>query len=171
MGANLLEALMRPVLIFAGLVLALAVLAPRFIVPPGTKVTAAAAEPAPGNTRTVSLSRGPNGHFQTDAVVDGRRIGFLVDTGASVIALRESDAARLGIHPAQREYTMRVSTANGAILAAPIEFNRVEVGDLIVRNVAGIVLPDQALGQNLLGMSFLSRVHWQYQSNRLVLEQ
>jgi aspartyl protease family protein len=88
-----------------------------------------------------------------------------------VIALREGDAARLGIHPAQREFTMRVNTANGVILAAPVELNRVEVGDVTVRNVAGLVLPDEALAQNLLGMSFLSRVHWQYEGGKLVLEQ
>jgi len=56
-------------------------------------------------------------------------------------------------------------------MAAPIDLNRVEIGNLIVRNVSALVLPDEALGQNLLGMSFLSQVHWQYQSGRLVLEQ
>ncbi len=40
-----------------------------------------------------------------------------------------------------------------------------------MRNVAALVLPDEALAQNLLGMSFLSRIHWQYQDGRLVLEQ
>jgi len=56
-------------------------------------------------------------------------------------------------------------------MAAPVELNRVEIGDIIVRNVMALVLPDEALGQNLLGMSFLSRVHWQYQSGKLLLEQ
>jgi len=168
---------MRQILVFAAIMVALAAIAPKFLPKPNTAVAVTAAEPQPADTRpvanarSISLARGPNGHFETDAVVDGRRIGFLVDTGASVIALRESDAARLGVHPSQREYTMQVSTANGVILGAPIELNRVEVGDLTVRNVAGLVLPDQALAQNLLGMSFLSRVHWQYQSGKLVLEQ
>jgi aspartyl protease family protein len=163
---------MRPILFFAAFILALAVFVPRFLPSrEGAAVTVATAEPEPANTRTISLSRGQNGHFETDALIDGRRIAFLVDTGASVIALREGDAARLGIHPTQREYTMKVSTANGVIMAAPIELNRVEIGDLTVRNVAGLVLPDQALAQNLLGMSFLSRVHWQYQSGKLVLDQ
>src|SRR3981189_2127568 len=57
-----------------------------------------------------------------------RRRDFLVDTGASVIALREGDAARLGIHPAARDYTANVSTANGTVRAARVELNRVEVG-------------------------------------------
>jgi aspartyl protease family protein len=162
---------MRHILFFAVIMLALAAIAPRFM--PARNVSASLAtaeEPAPG-TRSITLSRAQNGHFEVDAIIDGRRIGLLIDTGASMIALRESDAARLGIHPAQREYTLKVSTANGVILAAPIALDRVEVGDLLVRDVSGVVLPDEALAQNLLGMSFLSRVHWQYQSGKLVLEQ
>jgi aspartyl protease family protein len=95
----------------------------------------------------------------------------MVDTGASSIALREGDAARIGIHPTRREFTARISTANGVIMAAPIQLGRVEIGDVIVRNVTAMVLPDEALGENLLGMSFLGQVHWQYQSGKLVLEQ
>ncbi|HEY4922359.1 MAG TPA: TIGR02281 family clan AA aspartic protease, partial [Xanthobacteraceae bacterium] len=87
------------------------------------------------------------------------------------IALREQDAARLGIHPAEREYTAKVSTANGIVRAAPVEIGLVEIGSLSVRNVAAMVLPDDALGQNLLGMSFLSRVRWEHRDGRLVLEQ
>ena len=119
----------------------------------------------------MTLRKADNGHFQTAAVVDGRRMDFLVDTGASVIALRESDAARLDIHPVPRDYTARASTANGVIKAAPVELNRVEVGGIVVRNVAAFVLPDEALGKNLLGMSFLSKVRWEHRNGTLVLEQ
>jgi aspartyl protease family protein len=129
------------------------------------------AVPEAAGARTVAIARGKNGHFATDAMIDGRRLAFLIDTGASVIALREGDAARLGVHPARREYTVRISTANGTVLAASVEIDRVEVGDLLVRNVAAVVLPDAALAQNLLGMSFLSQVHWQYQGGKLMLEQ
>jgi aspartyl protease family protein len=96
---------------------------------------------------------------------------FMIDTGASVIALRAQDAARLGIRPAARDFTARVSTANGVVYAAPTELASVELGGILVHNVAAIVLPDEALAQNLLGMSFLSRIHWQYQGGRLILEQ
>jgi aspartyl protease family protein len=163
---------MQHILVFALFASALAVFAPRYFMPPQERgVVIAKAVPETPNSRTISIPRGANGHFSVDGRVDGRRLSFLVDTGASTIALRESDAARLGIHPARREYTTRVATANGSLMAAPIELNRVEIGDLIVRNVSAMVLPDEALGQNLLGMSFLSQVHWQYQSGKLVLEQ
>jgi aspartyl protease family protein len=119
----------------------------------------------------VVVRRNRHGHFEVDGRVDGRRLTFLVDTGASVIALRERDAARLGIHPSRREYTAPVSTANGIVRAAPVELNRVDVGSLTVRNVQALVLPDEVLGENLLGMSFLSRVRWEHRDGRLVLEQ
>ena len=103
------------------------------------------------------LNRGNGGHFWTEARVDGRRMDFVVDTGASAIALRESDAARLGIHPTARDYTVKVNTANGVSRAAPVELRMVEIGNIVVRDVAALVHPDKALGVNLLGMSFLSQ--------------
>ncbi len=130
---------------------------------------APAANPAAG--RTVTLQGDRLGHFQVDARVDGRAIDFMVDTGASVIALRESSAARLGIHPAVRDYTAKVSTANGVVKAAPVTLNRVEISGITVRDVRAFVMPDEGLGTNLLGMSFLSRVKWTHERGRLVLEQ
>jgi aspartyl protease family protein len=172
---------MRSVMVFAILALIAAGIVPRLYVGSGATAAVPAAQPeastqnqaasSAANYRTMTIQRGSNGHFSVEAEVDGRRMEFLIDTGASVIALRERDAARLGIHPAQREYTARVSTANGMVRAAPVELNRVDVGSLTVRNVQALVLPDEALGQNLLGMSFLSRVRWEHRDGRLVLEQ
>jgi len=168
---------MRNMLVFAMLVLVAAGLAPRYFahVDSSTVAVAKVTTPEPStsaaNASSMTIARGDNGHFSVEGTVDGRHMEFLVDTGASVIALREGDAALLGIHPAEREYTARVSTANGVVRAAPIELNRVEIGPLTVRNVAALVLPDEALSQNLLGMSFLSRVRWEHRNGRLVLEQ
>jgi aspartyl protease family protein len=97
---------------------------------------------------------------------------FMVDTGASVIALTERDAALLGIHPAESDYVTPVKTANGMVRAAPIELNMVEIDDIVVRDVAAIVLPEGALSDNLLGLSFLQRLHrFEYSDGKLVLEQ
>jgi aspartyl protease family protein len=163
---------MRRIFLLALLVFAAAVFVPRYLAPPQQNAAAIAkAIPETPISRTISISRGKNGHFRVDGRVEGRSLSFMVDTGASSIALRESDAARIGIHPTQRDFTARISTANGFIMAAPIQLGRVEIGDVIVRNVTAMVLPDEALGENLLGMSFLGQVHWQYQSGKLVLEQ
>src|SRR5215470_8111583 len=127
--------------------------------PAPAKVTRAEAS-APANSRTMVIRAGQGGHFAVDARVDGRRVAFMVDTGASQVAIRASDAARLGFHPSERDYTVRIHTANGEGRAALVELRTVEVGDIVVRDLRALVLPDAALNVNLLGMSFLSRVRW-----------
>jgi aspartyl protease family protein len=96
---------MRSILFFAALVMAAGVYVARIAdrqAPP--TALAAQSEPPPStngsNSRSVTLARGNGGHFWTDARIDGRRLELVVDTGASTIALRASDAGRLGIHPA-----------------------------------------------------------------------
>ncbi|HET7851018.1 MAG TPA: TIGR02281 family clan AA aspartic protease [Pseudolabrys sp.] len=122
--------------------------------------------------RTVELAGDRHGHFPVDADVDGQRIDFIIDTGASLVTLRESDAASLGIHPMPADYNAVVSTANGRIKAARARLNRIEVGDITVYNVSALVLPDEALGKSLLGASFLSRLtRYEYANGRMVLEQ
>jgi aspartyl protease family protein len=170
---------MRQILFFAVGALILAGVMPRVMGSVG-KDTAADAQPvkradhAPQatNVRTMTVRADARGHFQVEGSVDGRRLDFLVDTGASVVALRERDAARLGIHPARRDYTAPVSTANGTIKAAPVQINSLEVGGIRVYGVRAMVLPDAALSDNLLGMSFLSRVRrFEMANGRLVMEQ
>ena len=144
------------------------------VAPKNDKAAAAKVEPRkspdPRNTRNVVI-RSENGQFATDGRVDGRPIAFMVDTGASQITLRESEAARLGYRPHERDYVIKIHTANGEGRAARIELDTVEVGDIIVRDVPALVVPDNALGVNLLGMSFLSRVRWVHERGQLVLEQ
>jgi aspartyl protease family protein len=112
------------------------------------------------------------GHFRVEASVDGHRLDFMVDTGASVIALTERDAGRLGIRPMRSEYTALVKTANGSVKAAPVSLNSVELDGIRVRDVRALVLPDDALSENLLGLSFLSRLRrFEYSRGKLVLEQ
>jgi aspartyl protease family protein len=126
----------------------------------------------PADSRSVILSRNAQGHFQTDGRIDGRRVTFMIDTGASVIALTTDTAAELGIHPTQNDYTAAVKTANGIVRAAPVELGMVEIEDISLHNVSALVLPDGALSDNLLGMSFLTRLHrWEFADGRLVLEQ
>jgi aspartyl protease family protein len=178
---------MRAVLTFAALAVAAGIIVPRYAaqmqsggaasgsLSSTTMMTAHPVSPAnaaPSNSRSVVISPGSNGHFQVEGRVDGRRLDFMVDTGASVIALTERDAASLGIHPAANEYTAMVRTANGNVRAAPIELNMVEIDDLMLHNVAAMVMPEGALSDNLLGLSFLSRLRrFEYAEGKLVLEQ
>jgi aspartyl protease family protein len=96
----------------------------------------------------------------------------MVDTGASVVALNESSAARFGLRPSRSDYRATVTTANGTVKAAPTRLAMVEVGGLIVRDVDAMVLPDEALSENLLGLSFLSKLkRFEYANGKMVLEQ
>jgi aspartyl protease family protein len=134
--------------------------------------TVAMANSPSASSRSISIPRDFRGHFATEGRIDGQRIAFMVDTGASVIALNESSAARFGLRPVPNQYTARVSTANGTIKAAPTRIAMVEVGGLIVRDVDAMVLPDEALSENLLGLSFLSKLkRFEYANGTMVLEQ
>ncbi len=147
-----------------------------FTKPGGTvAVTASPRDPSPAQVaiggRTVRLDGDRNGHFRVDARVDGRNIDFMIDTGASAVVIRETDAARLGIFPRASEYTGRTQTANGVARYAPTRLNRVEINGIIVRDVDAAVMADDALKTNLLGMTFLSKVKFSHDHGRLVLEQ
>src|SRR5439155_16593425 len=120
--------------------------------------------------RRLSIPRDARGHFQTEGRIDGQRIGFMIDTGASVIALNESSAARFGLRPSTGDYNATVTTANGTVRAARARLAMVEIGELIVRDVDAMVLPDAALSENLLGLSFLSKLkRFEYANGKMVL--
>jgi aspartyl protease family protein len=132
----------------------------------------AAPDSADAGSRSISIPRDGRGHFLTDGRIDGQRIDFMVDTGASMIALNETSAARFGLRPTPGDYKMTVNTANGSIKAAPTRLAMVDIGGIIVRDVDALVLPDEALSENLLGLSFLSKLkRFEYANGKMVLEQ
>jgi aspartyl protease family protein len=174
--------IMRQIIIGAGMILGFGVLAANIAdqsartpaVPPASAATVAAPAPVQQNSygSSVVVPRDARGHFVVDARVDGRHMSFMLDTGASVIALRARDAMGLGIHPVARDFTVEVKTANGSTRAAPVQLGMVEISGLTVRNVAALVSPDEALTENLLGLSFLSRLRrFEYSNGKMVLEQ
>jgi aspartyl protease family protein len=139
---------------------------------PSVKLAVVPDKPSDAGLRTLSIPRDARGHFAADGRIDGQRVSFMVDTGASVIALNESSAARFGLRPSRSDYRATVSTANGTVKAAPTRLSRVEVGELIVRDVDAMVLPDEALSENLLGLSFLSKLkRFEYANGKMVLQQ
>jgi aspartyl protease family protein len=147
--------------------------------PPSAAVAVAAAHPDPAAaqssasaSRSVVITPSRGGHFRVTGRVDGRGIDFMVDTGASVIALKPEDAATLGIRSIASEYVAAVKTANGVIRVAPVELDTVEIQVLEVHHVAAMVLPAGVSPENLLGLSFLRRQRrFEYSDGKLVLEQ
>jgi aspartyl protease family protein len=123
---------MRIVLVFAALALAAAVIVPRYVSQHGEAIapTVLAAHPqapvqtAGSDSHSVVISPNRNGHFEVEGHIDGRRMDFMVDTCASLVALTARDAAMLGIHPAERDYVATVKTANGVVHAAPARHGR-----------------------------------------------
>jgi aspartyl protease family protein len=147
-------------------------LTPASASPTTVQLAAAVAPPVQTGLRSLSIPRDARGHFAAEGRIDGQRIGFMVDTGASVVALNESSAARFGLHPTPGQYTAIVTTANGKVKAARAQIAMLDVGGLIVRDVDAMVLPDTALSENLLGLSFLSKLkRFEYSNGQLVLEQ
>src|SRR5690349_4407543 len=122
--------------------------------------------------RSLSIPRDNRGHFLTEGRIEGQRIGFMVDTGASVVALNQTSAARFGLRPSRGDYNATVTTANGTIKAARARIAMVDIGGLVVRDVDAMVLPDEALSENLLGLSFLSKLkRFEYANGKMLLEQ
>jgi aspartyl protease family protein len=170
---------MRNILIFAAIMIGLGTFMARIAdkmssasATSAPRTTVALAMTPPAGNRSLSIPRDGRGHFQTGGRIDGQRIDFMVDTGASLVALNETSAARFGLRPSRGEYNATVATANGTIKAARTRIAVLEVGGLIVRDVDAMVLPDEALSENLLGLSFLSRLkRFEYASGQMVLEQ
>jgi aspartyl protease family protein len=172
---------MRPLLFFAAALLVIGGYVARFAdntIEHPADVQAAVVQPSyeprePSSSgRSLMLEADRQGHFEVEARVEGRFVDFVVDTGASLVVLRESSAAQAGIRLQPRDYTATAVTANGKIKAAPAKIERIEVGGITVYDVPAIVLPDEALAKNLLGVSFLSRLkRYEYANGRLVLEQ
>ena len=122
--------------------------------------TVASAEEASENSsieRQLVLRRAANGHFKVRAYVNGVAIPFLVDTGASDVALSASAAEQIGLNLRTLKYTRQYQTANGVIHAAPVTLRDVRIGDLRVYDVEASVTQTN-LGMSLLGMSFLNRL-------------
>jgi len=128
---------------------------------------AAAAAPAAGNGfASRDIPRAADGHFYLDAQVNGAQVHFLVDTGASMVALTSADAQRAGIAlPSER---MTAQGAGGAIEVIPVTIERIAAGPLEARGVEGAVAPDLPI--SLLGQSFLSRIgNVQISGDRMIL--
>jgi aspartyl protease family protein len=171
---------MRNIMIFAAIMIGLgtfmAQMADQLTPAPALATSARKVTPVEtvgqAGSRSLNISPDSRGHFQTEGRIDGQRIDFMVDTGATMVALNEKSAARFGLHPSRGDYNANVTTANGTIKAARARLAMLDVGGLVVRDVEAMVLPDEALSENLLGLSFLSKLkRFEYANGKMVLEQ
>lgn len=108
-----------------------------------------------GGGRSIVLSVGPGGHFMASGAINGRNVRFMVDTGATTVALGAAEADRIGLdyRNAQRA---RMQTAGGAVTGHVLTLSAVTVGEVTLANVQAVVMP-APMPFVLLGNSFLSR--------------
>lgn len=119
--------------------------------------TAHAASFAPAHGAPAQVLKGLDGHYWADALIEGRAVRMMVDTGASVVALTRIDAARLGLRLKPDDFSGTVITASGPVRAAPVELQTVAVAGARVERVQALVV-EHGLPHSLLGMSYLGRL-------------
>ncbi|HET7792167.1 MAG TPA: retropepsin-like aspartic protease [Rhizobacter sp.] len=133
----------------------------------GTPANLGGAASEGGGSRIV-MTAGPGGHFVTGGSINGRAVDFVVDTGATSIAMSQSDAERIGIKYQEGRSGM-AGTANGMVTVHRVVLNSVRVGDVTVYNVEALVIPSQ-MPYVLLGNSFLSRFQMKRENDVMTLE-
>ena len=128
-------------------------------------------EPQIGAGGEVIVNRRLGGEFVLPVTIANARVAMLFDTGATTVVLRAEDAAKVGIDTRALKFDVDVVTANGSASAAEVALDRVAVGPIVARNVAALVARKGALGQSLLGMSFLERLQsYSVERGRLVIK-
>jgi aspartyl protease family protein len=132
----------------------------------GTSVGGSFATP---ETREVKIYRNTKGAFTTAGSINGRPVDFMVDTGATAIAMSATEARRLGIFYRLDGAPVGVTTASGTVPGHRVTLDRVAVGDITVRNVDALVIPGDLPEQVLLGMTFLNRVDLRQEGAEMVL--
>lgn len=127
----------------------------------GSRITAGLIPGSPISGRaldgslTVTLAKSANGHFEVNGRVNGARVHFLVDTGASSVVLSKEDAERAGIDTSSLAYNVPISTANGRATAASITIASLQIGDIQRENIRAMVTQEGLMTGSLLGMNFL----------------
>ncbi|AYF01201.1 retropepsin-like aspartic protease family protein [Paracoccus yeei] len=118
----------------------------------------------------IEVPMGGDGHFHLTARVNGQPVRFVIDTGATTIALAEDDARRAGIDPDSLAFVGQARTANGMVQTATVMLDSLTIGEIAEYDVPAVVLRSD-LDLSLMGMSYLSRfARVSIEGNRLILE-
>lgn len=107
----------------------------------------------------IEIKMSPESQFLVQALVNGKAIEFMVDTGATHVVLRPEDAKKLGFNEGELEFSQRAITAGGIVSFAKIILDEIKIGQLTVSDVvAGVSKKSMGMRVSLLGMSFLRRL-------------
>jgi len=127
-----------------------------------------AGRPADAGPSRLVLYADSQGHFIEQGLINGQSMRYLIDTGASTVAIGRAEADRLGL-PYLQGQSVQMGTANGAVNAWRLRLDSVRVGGLEARGVDAVVTP-QPMPFVLLGNSFLAQFHMTRQGDQMVLE-
>ncbi|RJE81429.1 TIGR02281 family clan AA aspartic protease [Paracoccus sp. JM45] len=122
------------------------------------------------NGTRIEIPSGRDGHFHLTAQLNGIPVSFIVDTGATRIALSRNDATAIGLHLDNLRFDGIAVTANGRVSTASVTIDSFAIGDTADRNVTAVVINSE-LEDSLLGMSYLRRfTRVSFENDMLVLE-
>jgi aspartyl protease family protein len=116
----------------------------------------------------IVLTAGTGGHFMTQGSINGQAVHFMVDTGATSVAMGVADAQRIGLNYKAGQLGWS-STANGMVTMWRVKLHSVRIGDVEIHDVDGAVLPS-GMSHVLLGNSFLNRFQMKRDNDQMVLE-
>lgn len=121
-----------------------------------------------GGVREVVLQRNKYGHYVTDGKINGKPVTFMLDTGATGVAIPQVTANALGL---KRGRAFRTQTANGVSTSYAVNLERVSVGGIELHDVSAGISPGLGTGEVLLGMSFLKHIEFTQRGDTLILRQ
>lgn len=129
-------------------------------------------QPQSSARRMATIRSRPDGHYWTRALVNKKSsVEFMVDTGASVVALTYKDAQKMGLRPDQLDYRWEIRTAGGITMGASVKIDSIQINQVHVKNVDAMVLRSD-LQQSLLGMSFLRELYsYEFRGDRMIIRQ
>ncbi len=120
----------------------------------------------------VTLGSNVYGHYIVQAEINRAKVELLTDTGATYVALNYETALQLGLNESNLRFTSRSSTANGIARVAPVTLDYIRIGSIVLHDVKAVIAEPGKMTQNLLGMSFISRLAgFQLSGGRLNMEQ
>lgn len=123
---------------------------------------------ARGGSQRIVLAGDSRGHFVSEGQINGRAMQFMVDTGATTVAIGQPDAERMGLNYKNGQ-PVRMTTANGVTQGWRMRLDTVRIGDVQVYGIDAVVTP-QPMPYVLLGNSFLTGFQMTRHNDQMVLE-